>query len=211
MATRLVEHEERREIMLAGLSHDLRSPLARLRVAVELLDARDAALAEQMTVEIEEVDRMVGQFLHYVRAGYRETPIEASADDVVRETLARYAGSLRLDLAASEPRLIPVESLQHVLYNLVSNALEHGLPPVTVQTKLTTRELRITVADHGSGLTPEEWAAALQPFHRIRATPGDGHTGLGLALVQRLVHAYRGTLNGRRTPDGFLIEVVIPA
>lgn len=213
MAARLVEHEERREIMLAGLSHDLRSPLARLRVAVELLDARDAALAEQMTVEIEDVDRMVGHFLHYVRAGYRETPIEASADDVVRETLAHYADSdrLRLRLAASEPRLIAVESIQHVLYNLVSNALEHGRPPVIVQTSLTARELKISVADHGSGLSPEEWEAALQPFHRIRATPGDGHTGLGLALVQRLVQAYRGTLIGRRTSDGFLVEVVLPA
>jgi two-component system, OmpR family, osmolarity sensor histidine kinase EnvZ len=213
MSARLVEHEERREIMLAGLSHDLRSPLARLRVAIELLDGRDAALAEQMTAEIEDIDRMVGQFLHYVRAGYREPPIEASADDVIRETLAHYADSdsLRLELAASEPRLIAVESIQHMLYNLVSNALEHGRRPVTVQTSLTAKELKITVADHGSGLTPEEWEAALQPFHRIRATPGDGHTGLGLALVQRLVQAYRGTLKSRRTPDGFLVEVILPA
>jgi two-component system osmolarity sensor histidine kinase EnvZ len=213
MAARLVEHEERREIMLAGLSHDLRSPLARLRVAVELLDKRDAALAEQMTVEIEDVDRMVGQFLHYVRAGYRETPIEACADDVIRETLAHYGDTdrLRLELAAAEPRLIAVESIQHMLYNLVSNALEHGRPPVTVQTSLTARELKIIVADRGSGLMPEEWEAALQPFRRIRATPGDGHTGLGLALVQRLVAAYRGSLTARRTRDGFVVEVGLPA
>lgn len=210
MSDRLVEHEERREIMLAGLSHDLRSPLARLRVAVELLDSRESALAEQMAVEIEDIDRMVGQFLQYVRAGYREVPIEACADDIVRETLAHY-GDLRLDLDAAEPRLLAVESIQHMLYNLVSNASDHGRPPVSVSTRLAAKELQITVTDHGPGLSPEEWESALQPFERIRGVPGDGHTGLGLALVQRLVAAYRGKLSARRISDGFQVEVILPA
>jgi two-component system osmolarity sensor histidine kinase EnvZ len=80
MSQRLVELDERRELMLAGLSHDLRSPLARMRVAVDLLESSDPSLIGQITTDIEEVDRIVGQFLHYVRAGYRETPVRASAD-----------------------------------------------------------------------------------------------------------------------------------
>ena len=90
MSTRLAELDEQRELMLAGLSHDLRSLLARVRVAVELLDHSDPVLIQQMTVDVEEIDRMVAQFLHYVRAGYRESPALACLDDVVRDSLSPY-------------------------------------------------------------------------------------------------------------------------
>jgi signal transduction histidine kinase len=82
MSQRLVELDERRELMLAGLSHDLRSPLARMRVAVDLLESSHPGLIGQITTDVEEIDRIVGQFLHYVRAGYRETPARASADEI---------------------------------------------------------------------------------------------------------------------------------
>jgi two-component system osmolarity sensor histidine kinase EnvZ len=197
--------------MLAGLSHDLRSPLARVRVAVELLDPRDRVLAQQMAVEVEEIDRIVGQFLHYVRAGYRESPVEASADELVRETLAPYASDtkLHLDLNCAEPRMLAVEGLRHVLLNLVQNAFEYGQPPVKVRTGVEHDMLRISVEDRGHGLSDQDWQEAIRPFQRLRATPGAGHTGLGLAMVDRLVQACRGTLTARRIEGGFVVDVTL--
>jgi two-component system osmolarity sensor histidine kinase EnvZ len=219
MTHRLAELDEQRELMLAGLSHDLRSPLARVRVALELLDPRDAALARQMIVEIEEIDGIVGQFLRYVRAGYAEAPTLVSVDDVIKSTLAYYVTErqLQLELNAPTPCLIAVDAMRHILQNLVQNAFEYGAPPIVVRSELSPALLnspsllKLSVEDHGTGLSAQEWQEALRPFKRLRTTPGSGHTGLGLAMVDRLIRACEGTLTPRRTGGKFTIEVALTA
>jgi two-component system, OmpR family, osmolarity sensor histidine kinase EnvZ len=213
MSHRLAELDEQRELMLAGISHDLRTPLARLRVAVELLGSPDAALTAEMVANIEEVDRMIGQFLHYVRSDYREAPAHASLDEIVRQALGPLGSDerVRFEPGAAEPRAFAVESARHALLNLLQNALEYGRPPVTVRTALTARGIQIVVHDRGAGLDPAEWSQALRPFHRLRDQPGDGHTGLGLAMVERLIRVAGGELTAARAPDGFAVRVSLPA
>jgi two-component system, OmpR family, osmolarity sensor histidine kinase EnvZ len=213
MSRRLAELDEQRELMLGGISHDLRTPLARLRVAAELLDKDDAALTREIAANIEEMDRMIGQFLHYARAGFRETPARASLDEITRQTLAIYASDerLRLDLEAAEARLFAVDSVRHVLLNLVQNALEYGRPPVIVRTSATAAEIGIEVRDRGFGLSAAQWAEAMRPFHRLQHQPGVTHTGLGLAMVERLVRVCGGSLEGRRIEGGFSVTVRLPA
>ena len=210
---RLAEQDQQRELMLAGISHDLRTPLARLQVAVELLDAGDPALLTEMTANIEEMDRMLGQFLHYVRANYREKPALARLDDIVRQALAPYAGDsrLKLDLNATESREFSVECLRHALLNLVQNALEYGKPPVVVRTAIAGDQVQIQVQDGGEGLSAMDWNEAVRPFHRLRDQPGGGHTGLGLAVVDRLVRISGGTIRAAQLVDGFAVTVRLPA
>lgn len=213
MSHRLTELDQQRELMLGGISHDLRTPLARLRVAVELMDIADPVLGEEVNANIEEMDRMVGQFLHYVRANYRETPVRASLDEIARQTLAMYVADdrLALDLDASPARIFAVTCIRHALLNLVQNALEYGHPPVTVRTSATAEELQVQVVDCGVGLSEAEWSEAVRPFHRLRDQPGSGHTGLGLAIVERLVTGGGGTLDATRTSNGFSVRIRIPA
>ncbi|HTV97269.1 MAG TPA: ATP-binding protein [Steroidobacteraceae bacterium] len=213
MSHRLAELDDQRELMLGGISHDLRSPLARLRVAVELLGPGGGAVLEEMTADIEEMDRMIGQFLHYVRAGYRETPARACLDELVRSTLATYANDdrVQLELGAPDDRWFAVESLRHALMNLVHNALEYGRPPVLVRTGSSQGEVHISVHDRGSGLSQAQWQAALRPFRRLQDQPSGGHSGLGLAMVERLVNVCEGHLEARRVDGGFLVTVRLPA
>jgi two-component system osmolarity sensor histidine kinase EnvZ len=156
---------------------------------------------------------MIGQFLHYARAGYRETPARATLDEIVRQTLATYASDERLQLepGAGDPRLFAVDSVRHMLLNLVQNALEYGRPPVTVRTSSSATEIHIEVRDRGAGLSQDQWAQAIRPFHRLQDLPGDGHAGLGLAMVDRLVRVYGGTLEARRLEDGFAVTLRLPA
>jgi two-component system osmolarity sensor histidine kinase EnvZ len=211
MSHRLAEHDQQRELMLGGISHDLRTPLARLRVAVELLDVADPALTEEMTADIEEMDRMVGQFLHYVRANYHESPSLAALDDVVRQTLAIYATDerLHLDLHATEMRWFAANCICHTVLNLVQNALDYGEAPVTVRTAVTTAEIQISVEDCGAGLSQAEWSEAVRPFRRLDQ-PSGGHAGLGLAMVERLVNVCGGHLDAARIDGGFAVTVRIP-
>lgn len=209
MAHRLAELESQRELLLAGVSHDLRSPLARMRVAIELLDVRDAMLAEQMTIDVEEMDRMIGQFLHYARAGYQETPAEAILDQVVRQALVRFAtdARLRIECAVLEAQPIPVQTVQQIVLNLVQNALEYGRPPVIVYATVTPEQVQLRVEDAGDGISPQQWQEALKPFNRLHDSAGVGHAGLGLALVARLVAARRGTLGAECSDRGFAVRV----
>jgi two-component system osmolarity sensor histidine kinase EnvZ len=213
MSRRLTELDQQRELMLGGISHDLRTPLARLRVVAELLESGDQELTAEMNANIEEMDRMVGQFLNYVRADYRETTTQSAVDAIVRETLGIYAsdGRLRLELDAPEPRWLAVNGVRQTLLNLVQNALDHGRPPVTVRTSMFPSELQIEVEDCGAGLSEEEWALALRPFRRLRPQPAGGHSGLGLALVERLVNVCGGRLDARRVAGGFTVRVRLPA
>ncbi len=213
MSHRLTELDEQRELMLGGISHDLRTPLARLRVAAELLDKHDAALTREIAANIEEMDRMIGQFLHYARAGFREVPARASLDEITRETLAIYASDerLRLELGAPDARLFALDSVRHMLLNLVQNALEYGHPPVTVRTSSTATELRFEVRDRGAGLSAAQWTEAMRPFHRLKDQPGGLHAGLGLAMVDRLVRVCGGSLEGRQIEGGFAVTVRLPA
>jgi two-component system osmolarity sensor histidine kinase EnvZ len=210
MSQRLHDLNEQREMMLAGISHDLRSPLARMRVALELLDARDAELAQSMALEVEEMDHMVGQFLHYVRAGYNETPVRAVPDEVISAALKSCAQEprLKLHLDARDACELNVEGLRHIVLNLVQNALDHGQPPVTLTTRLRSGDLELLVHDAGSGISPQDWPQALRAFGRLQAVPNAGHSGLGLALVDRLVRAARATMSARQLPLGFEIKVV---
>jgi two-component system osmolarity sensor histidine kinase EnvZ len=212
MSQRLTELDQQRELMLGGISHDLRTPLARLRVAVELLDAADPALTGEMTANIEEIDRMVGQFLHYVRANYHEMPTLAAVDDVARETLAIYARDARvqLELDAAEMRWFAVNCIRHTLLNLVQNALDYGRAPVTVQTCLAQAEIQISVKDRGAGLSQSEWLEAIRPFHRLRDQRSGGHAGLGLAIVERLVRVAGGRFGAAQIDGGFAVTVCFP-
>jgi two-component system osmolarity sensor histidine kinase EnvZ len=200
-------------MLLGGVSHDLRTPLARLRVAVELLGSEPTSLTEEMTANIEEMDRMIGRFLHYVRANYRETPTRASLDEIARQTLAIYATDerLRFELRAPAQRTFAADCVRHALLNLVQNALEYGTAPVTVTTASDATGLCIQVADRGPGLSETEWVRALEPFRRLRDQPGGSHSGLGLALVERLVRVSGGSLEARRTEGGFVVTVRLPA
>jgi two-component system osmolarity sensor histidine kinase EnvZ len=213
MSHRLAELDAQRELMLAGISHDLRTPLARLRVAAELLDKDDAALTREITANVEEMDRMIGQFLHYARAGFRETPAGASLDEIARQTLAIYASDerLRLELGAADARLFAIDSVRHMLLNLAQNALEYGRPPVTVRTSATATAISFEVRDRGAGLSAAQWAEAMRPFHRLQDRPGGTHAGLGLAMVERLVRMCGGSWEGRQIEGGFTVTVRLPA
>jgi len=209
--------DQDRKLLLAGISHDLRTPLARLRLGIEMLPAgSDIALGAGMVQDIEDMDAIIDQFLSFVREGSNEeAAVYTDLDAAVRSVLERYGrrASPVLMQAGSPPgvRLRPL-SFQRLLGNLIDNALRHGGGQVEVQTgSVDTTHVHVTVLDRGPGIPEAERARMLEPFQRLGSARTDPGSGLGLAIVDRIarLHGGRVLLDGREG-GGLKVRVELP-
>lgn len=211
----LVEGQRR---MLASASHELRSPLARLRLSVELLG--EAATTEERAVhraeavrDIAELDQLVEDLL---LVGRLETRPEAAAGPVELLGLcAEEAARVDADVGGREVEVIGDEALLRILVrNLLENARRHGAPPIDVEVSADGGFARVTVTDRGPGVEPAEIDRLFEPFYRPASQPeGDGGgTGLGLSLVRRVAELHGGRVWCEPGVGGrFVVEIPLPA
>ncbi|MFL6625185.1 MAG: sensor histidine kinase [Vitreoscilla sp.] len=216
LAGRLARQESERALLLAGVSHDLRSPLARIRMAAELLpDTADVAARRASIVRnVDVADRLIASFLDYVRAA--ELPLAATVDVVA---VARHLLQVRDEpaevLALEAPARLDVPRahallLERLLANLVDNAMRHGKAPVSVRIDADERDAILDVADHGPGLAPGARERLTQAFARGDASRGTPGTGLGLAIVQQIVRRMGGSLAFERVDGLACVRVRLP-
>jgi two-component system osmolarity sensor histidine kinase EnvZ len=197
MAMDLKRLDEERALLLAGVSHDLRSPLARIRLGLEMLDDRGAApIKADLVQDIEDIDAAIGQFLDFARLADNE-PVEAGGDlaALVRSVVVRYERSGRVAVTRISPiPALPFRPLaiQRLVANLIDNALRHSGAAVEVTTAVEGRLAVIEVLDRGPGIPADQAARMLQPFTRLESARTGPGTGLGLAIVDRIAHLHGG-------------------
>lgn len=197
-----------RELMLAGVSHDLRTPLTRLRLSLEMLPA-DNELTEEMVRDIEDMDAILDQFLAFIRDGRDEPLEELDLNELVREVAAPLNQSeerVRLCLESLPPMPLRRVSIKRLLANLMENALRHGGSGVEVSASLSGSAAApyvvLSVLDRGPGIDPAELGDIFTPFirgDRARTTKG---TGLGLAIVKRIAAQHGGSVELRNRAGG---------
>lgn len=213
MTQKLAKIEEERAVMLAGISHDLRTPLARLRLETEL-SVNDPAAREHMANDIAQLDAIINKFLDYARPDYvKFSPValDPLLDQCLVTLRKRPELELKLDM---EPGLVvqadPVE-LQRVITNLIENAARYGksadtgVALVEVSASQVDNTVVLRVRDHGLGVPKDQLKQLTTPFFRGEAarTAANG-TGLGLAIVQKIVSRMGGTLELSNASDGGL-------
>ena len=195
MAADLKRLDEERAFLLAGVSHDLRTPLSRIRLGLEMLDGQgDAALKAGLVQDVADIDAAIGQFLDFARLAEGEAVFpEGDLNAIVREVCDRYtrsgkAVSTRLD--ALPPLALRPSAVQRLISNLVDNALRHGGPEVEVITRPENGRAVIEVLDRGPGIPPGETENMLQPFTRLDRARSTSGSGLGLAIVDRIARLH---------------------
>lgn len=224
MVADLGKLEADRAVLLAGISHDLRTPLTRLRLEVEMAtvpqEARDA-----MAGDIEQIDRIVAQFLDYAR----KEP-QAPAEDIelapLLEAAARRARIETQPLSRVDLRLAPAvkvrgyrTELERAVDNLLTNAVRYGRDPKSGLLNVAVSLLRdddlaiVGVADNGPGVPTNQIERLLRPFERGEAArSGSGGAGLGLPIVQRIARMHGGDLRLlANAPHGLRAELALPA
>jgi len=220
MARELARVEQDRAVMLAGISHDLRTPLARLRLEAEMSVADPQALA-QMAADIDQLNAIIDKFTDYARP---EAPQQQAVDlqatfDALR---GRFDGDARVQLAIDLPApalaMADPTDLLRVLVNLVENAARYArgddgeAAEVSVQALVVPDEIDIRVCDRGPGVPPDQLGQLVQPFFRGNAarTEATG-AGLGLAIVDKAVQRMKGRLAFSNLPDrGLEVRIVLP-
>ena len=216
MSSELARLDEDRALILAGISHDLRTPLTRLRLAAEM--SPDDATREGISADIEEIDKIIRQFLDFARNTEGEPPEPTDLNSVlahIAEPLMRRGARIELHLAELPALMLRPLALLRLAANLINNALRHGggTAPVEVQTRHEGEYIILEVMDRGPGIPPEEAERLKQPFTRLEtARTGAASAGLGLAIVERVARGHGGRFDLLpREGGGLVARVTLPA
>jgi two-component system osmolarity sensor histidine kinase EnvZ len=224
MVSDLGKLEADRAVLLAGISHDLRTPLTRLRLELEMADipqdARDA-----MVGDIEQIDNIVRQFLDYARkapqAPAEDIDLAALVEAAVRRARieAQPSAQVELRLAPSLKVRGHRTELDRAIDNLLTNALRYGRDPESGRLEVSVSLMRnddlaiIGVADQGPGVPTDQIERLMRPFERgVEARSGGGGAGLGLPIVDRIARMHGGSLRLlANVPHGLRAELALPA
>jgi two-component system osmolarity sensor histidine kinase EnvZ len=221
MVSTLAQVEEERAVMLAGVSHDLRTPITRMRLELEMSGLTDEARSG-IESDLAQMEGIVNQFMDLARPGTaRSEPFDLA--DLTRSIAARYAQETRGDVALQESQHKPLAvtgdaaALDRALTNLIENSLRYGAPAggrPKVEIKLEQRGSLacVTVRDYGPGVAAEKLAGLTQPFVRGEAARTDASgAGLGLAIVDRIARQHGGRLRLESAlGQGFSARIELP-
>lgn len=205
MIANLRQIEADRALLLAGVSHDLRTPLARLRLGIEV-SAQDEQARSGMVEDIEEMDRIIGLFLDFAR-DERGVPVEVEdANAIVASQVDRFRRTgteVRFDRGELPPMPLRSTLISRMVGNLIDNALRYGGPSVDVTTRRDGDAAVLEFADRGPGIPPDQVERLKQPFIRgEQARTGAAGAGLGLAIVERIARLHGGTFDLVPRPGG---------
>ena len=214
MSADLAADERERALVLAGISHDLRTPLARVRLAAEL--SADESLRDGLVADVEQMDAVIRQFLDYARLDENEAAVSTDLQALVQETaqpFAAQARSLTLDLPPLPPLAVRPLLLKRALANLLDNAVKYGGGEITLQLRQDGNRVILAVADRGAGIPAAQREAAKRPFVRLESARSDTTgSGLGLAIVERAARLHGGEFYLEdRAEGGLVAKLVLPA
>jgi two-component system osmolarity sensor histidine kinase EnvZ len=207
---------ENRTVLLSGISHDLRTPITRMQLALAMLDDADPAMVKRMEADLAEMNRLISGMLDFARSLRGEEPVEADLNELLADLAATssHPDRVRFQPGPACRTRLSVGALKRIVGNLLENALRYGEgKPVDLALECGDRTLKIGILDRGPGIPAEAREAVFQPFHRLENSRSrdTGGSGLGLAIVRQLADAQDWQVELHdRDGGGLRVEVAIP-
>ena len=211
MVYTLEQTERDRQIMLAGISHDLRTPLTRIRLSAEMM-SDDDFLKEGLIYDVDDMDAILSQFISYMRDGSDEELQETNINILLQELVIQFKP---LDIRFT-PNELPIMtarslSLKRLIGNLINNAKRYGAEPIELSAFVENEHIKICVADHGEGIPEDQIEDLMQPFVRGNSARTVQGSGLGLAIVKRIVDIHQGEISiSNRATGGLQVIISLP-
>ncbi len=216
MSADLTANERERALVLAGISHDLRTPLARVRLAAEL--SADESLRAGLILDVEQMDAVIRQFLDYARLDENEAAVVTDVAALVGSVAQSFSNaSISLELqpvpeSVVRPILARPLLLKRALANLLDNAIKYGGGDITVQVYGEADKVVLAVLDRGAGIPEAQRVSIKRPFIRLESARSDvTGSGLGLAIVERAARLHGGEFYlEQREGGGLAAKLVLP-
>jgi two-component system osmolarity sensor histidine kinase EnvZ len=195
LAADLKRLDDERVLLLAGVSHDLRTPLSRIRLGLEMMDDKgDAELRAGLVQDIEDIDSAVGQLIDFARLRDAEAAVpDSNLNELVEHAVSRYARAgkpVKCELGTLPALPLRPRAMQRLVANLVENALRHANSTIEVVTAAEGDKVVLEVLDRGPGIPADAAERMLQPFTRLDSARSGSGTGLGLAIVDRIARMH---------------------
>lgn len=211
MQEQLIRYIENRNRILAAISHDLKTPITRLRLRTEMLE--DAPAQEKFLADLDDMQHMVQASLDFLRGGEESEPVALVDVNALLESLQEDAEDtghqVQINGTAQQPLRCRPLALKRCLTNLVDNALKYG-QCAEIAVMDTANRLTLAIRDRGPGIAPAELERVFEPFYRLEGSRSrdTGGTGLGLSIARNIARAHGGELILRNRPQGGLEALV---
>ena len=222
MAEVLSKVSKERKFLLASVSHDIRTPLTRIRLASEMLPSNSSALKESLEEDIIEINDILNQFLDFARGFQDEPKTPINLGKLLKEIQTKHKRmgqtftlkkkNIRTDIPKKLFIDIRPIAFQRCLDNLINNAFFYSTGKVILEATLLEESFTISIMDNGPGIPEDQKSKLLLPFERVDEARGNkGGSGLGLTIADRIVKAHDGKLELINRPEGGLdVKITIP-
>ena len=211
MMKRINKHLAQRSEMLSGISHDLRTPLTRLKLQLAMMDKKD--LAKKMTTDIDEMEKMLNDYLQYAKSQSEESSSKIDINLMLNEILRNFDKN-KFELITGQT--IIIEGRRNLIKRCIQNIIDNGLTygkKILIEIKKTINGVVIIIEDNGPGIPKHEYLNVFKPFYRVDKSRGlnKAGVGLGLSIAQDIVKSHGGNISLSESRfKGLLVKISLP-
>lgn len=217
MANGIKQLEQDRALLMAGVSHDLRTPLTRIRLASEMMSEQDSWIRDGIVNDIEDMNAIIDQFIDYLRH-HKEEPLQReNLNELITELVHAEQVQQRQLLTMLDPALPDIRvrriAIKRLLNNLLENALRYSDSDIEISTgyEKGRKLVFLQIRDHGPGIPEQNMKAMFEPFRQGDAARGSGGSGLGLAIIKKIVDMHDGEITlHNHAYGGLVVTVYLP-
>ena len=212
MAKRINRHLNQRAEMLSGISHDLRTPLTRLKLQLAMLKQKD--VSEKMSKDIDEMEKMLNDYLQFAKTQSQESTITINLNNLLT-SIKKNFNNEKISYIDNEEKIElkgrPI-ALKRSFENIIQNGLTYG-DKVSVSTQKGKKRALVIIEDNGPGIPEDQYKNVFKPFFRLdksRSLNQSG-VGLGLAIVEDIINSHGGSIQlGKSRSNGLLVKITLP-
>ena len=211
MMKRINKHLNQRSEMLSGISHDLRTPLTRLKLQLAMMDKKDTA--KKMASDIDEMEKMLNDYLQYTKSQSQEDYVDVNIKNILIDILRNFDPSKYVFKGDEN---ITIQGRKNLIKRCISNVVENGFSygnKVFIELRKSVNSLIIIVEDDGPGIPKNEYENVFKPFYRVDKSRGlnKSGVGLGLSISQDIVRSHGGNITlSEGNHKGLLVKISFP-
>ncbi|MDA9604937.1 ATP-binding protein [Candidatus Pelagibacter sp.] len=212
MRKRIMRHLNQRSEMLSGISHDLRTPLTRMKLQLAFI--KDKELSQKMSSDIDEMEKMLNEYLQFTSSSYSEKDETFDISELIKSITNKYKND-NISIKTIPRTYINGRKnlIQRVLNNLIDNSLKYG-EKVSLQLSKKNNNLLIIIDDNGPGIPQSEYEKVFKPFYKINKSRGDAKSsvGLGLSIASDIIRSHGGNILLEKSPlNGLRVKIFLPS